>query len=65
MTYSQEQHYSHIIENLINNIVIRCESMIQWNCELLILAPAWSNLVKNYRKRMISVIANEGFCTKY
>lgn len=24
-----------------------------------------ANLVKNYRKRLASVIANEGFCNKY
>ena len=28
-------------------------------------AAVCANLVKNYRKRMISVIANKGFCTKY
>ena len=28
-------------------------------------AAVCENLVKNYRKRMISVIANKGFCTKY
>uniref|UniRef100_A0AAY5JVH9 Tc1-like transposase DDE domain-containing protein n=1 Tax=Esox lucius TaxID=8010 RepID=A0AAY5JVH9_ESOLU len=28
-------------------------------------AVVCANLVKNYRKRMISVIANKGFCTKY
>ena len=28
-------------------------------------ATVCANLVKNYRKRMISVIANNGFCTKY
>ncbi|XDV13344.1 hypothetical protein PO909_001767 [Leuciscus waleckii] len=28
-------------------------------------AAVCENLVKNYRTRMISVIANKGFCTKY
>jgi hypothetical protein len=28
-------------------------------------AAVCANLVKNYRKHMISVIANKGFCTKY
>lgn len=28
-------------------------------------AAVCANLVKNYRNRMISVIANKGFCTKY
>uniref|UniRef100_A0AAY5KXD9 Tc1-like transposase DDE domain-containing protein n=1 Tax=Esox lucius TaxID=8010 RepID=A0AAY5KXD9_ESOLU len=28
-------------------------------------AAVCANLVKNYRKRMISIIANKGFCTKY
>ncbi|KAI4896579.1 hypothetical protein NFI96_002905, partial [Prochilodus magdalenae] len=28
-------------------------------------AAVCANLVKNYRKRLISVIANKGFCTKY
>ena len=28
-------------------------------------AAVRANLVKNYRKRMISVIANKGFCNKY
>uniref|UniRef100_A0A8C7TU33 Transposase Tc1-like domain-containing protein n=1 Tax=Oncorhynchus mykiss TaxID=8022 RepID=A0A8C7TU33_ONCMY len=28
-------------------------------------AAVCANLAKNYRKRMISVIANKGFCTKY
>ena len=28
-------------------------------------AAVCANLVKNYRKRVISVIANQGFCTKY
>uniref|UniRef100_A0AAY5KNG1 Tc1-like transposase DDE domain-containing protein n=1 Tax=Esox lucius TaxID=8010 RepID=A0AAY5KNG1_ESOLU len=30
-----------------------------------ILAAVCANLVKNYRKHMISVIADKGFCTKY
>jgi hypothetical protein len=28
-------------------------------------AAVCENLVKNYRKGMISVIENKGFCTKY
>ena len=28
-------------------------------------AAECANLVKNYKKRMISLIANKGFCTKY
>ena len=28
-------------------------------------ATVCANLVKNYRERMISIIANKGFCTKY
>ena len=36
-------------------------------CNVVTLSHAavCANLVKNYRKHMISVIANKGFCTKY
>uniref|UniRef100_A0AAY5K846 Transposase Tc1-like domain-containing protein n=1 Tax=Esox lucius TaxID=8010 RepID=A0AAY5K846_ESOLU len=37
-------------------------SMEEW---AKIPAAVCANLVKNYRKRMIAVIANKGFCTKY
>ena len=36
--------------------------MVEW---AKIPAAVCANLVKNYRKRMITVIANKGFCTKY
>ena len=42
--------------------------VFEWFCTeewAKIHAAVCANMVKNYRKRLISVIANKGFCIKY
>ena len=55
------------IENLWMELKVRIAQRKSQN--LKIYMEEWAkipaNLVKNYRKCMISVIANKGFCTKY
>ena len=63
------------IENLWRELKVRVAQRQPQNLKALeeickeewakIPAAMCANLVKNYRKRLISVIANKGFCTKY
>lgn len=63
------------IENLWRELKVRVAQRQPRNLKALeeicmeewakIPAAMCANLVKNYRKRLISVIANKGFCTKY
>ncbi|KAI4899494.1 hypothetical protein NFI96_000370 [Prochilodus magdalenae] len=63
------------IENLWRELKVRVAQRQPRNLKALeeicmeewakIPAAVCANLVKNYRKRLISVIANKGFCTKY
>ena len=42
--------------------------VLEWFCTeewAKIHAAVFENLVKSYRKRLISVIVNKGFCIKY